>query len=177
MLQLRRACTAAREALDTRQSVEIAVELPGVSLPVALHRHQLEAMAAPLLHDGVEALVRVVRSAGLRPDELAAVLPVGGAAAMGSVRSALAERLGPIPILDASPTHAVAAGAALAARAAAGRPAAAAGRPLPLPHRRCTSSRPPPWPPPHRDPHRTLRRRPPSHRPPPAAATIAAAPR
>ncbi|MEZ5233901.1 MAG: hypothetical protein R2749_14525 [Acidimicrobiales bacterium] len=77
MLQLRRAHRW-REALDTRQSVDRR------SCRACLRRWRCTATSSrrwpPRLHDGVEALVRVVRSAGLRPDELAAVLPVGGAA-------------------------------------------------------------------------------------------------
>ena len=116
MLALRRSCTEAREQLSIADSATIAVGLPGAATTVAITRADLEAMVLPRLEETAEALDRLLAAVGVEPGHLPAILPVGGCAAMPMVRSMLAVRYPAARQLAASPTHAVAAGAARVAR-------------------------------------------------------------
>jgi hypothetical protein len=101
------------------------VWLPEVRHEVLLHRSELEELVAPLLLPTVEALGRVVASAGLRPDDLDAVLLVGGSSRIPLITRQVSAGLGRPIAVDAHPKHPVALGAALDADAH-GVPAATA---------------------------------------------------
>jgi actin-like ATPase involved in cell morphogenesis len=149
--QLRRACVEAKEALSSETSVTIPVWLPGVQHEVLLQRAELEDLVGPLLRPTVEALARVVASAGLRPTDLDAVLLVGGSSRIPLISRLVSTELGRPIAVDAHPKHPVALGAALdadahrppVAGAAAGTAVATAARQVPPP---------PPGLPPHRQP-------------------------
>jgi actin-like ATPase involved in cell morphogenesis len=115
--QLRRACVEAKEALSTETSVTIPVWLPGVHHEVLLQRSELEALVGPLLQQSVDALARVVRSAGLRTDDLDAVLLVGGSSRIPLIGRQVSAAFGRPVAVDAHPKHPVALGAALDADA------------------------------------------------------------
>jgi actin-like ATPase involved in cell morphogenesis len=123
--QLRRACVEAKEALSSETSVSIPVWLPEVRHEVLLHRSELEELVGPLLLPTVDALARVVASAGLRPDDLDAVLLVGGSSRIPLITRQVSAGLGRPIAVDAHPKHPVALGAALDADAH-GLPAATA---------------------------------------------------
>jgi actin-like ATPase involved in cell morphogenesis len=114
---LRRACVDAKEALSSETSVSIPVWLPGMQTEVLLHRSEMEELVGPLLRPTVEALARVVRSAGLTPDDLDAVLLVGGSSRIPLITRQVSAGLGRPIVVDAHPKHPVALGAALDADA------------------------------------------------------------
>jgi len=125
--QLRRACVEAKEALSSETSVTIPVWLPGIQHEVLLQRRELEELVGPLLQPTVDALARVVRSAGLQPGDLDAVLLVGGSSRLPLIGRQVSAGFGRPVVVDAHPKHPVALGAALDADAH--RPAAPASMP------------------------------------------------
>lgn len=124
LARLRAACTAAKEALSADTDTSIPISLPSTmsassaqsaSCEVRLTRSELETMIRPALADSVAALRRAVRSAGIRPSELAVVLLVGGSSRIPLVAQLVGAELGRPVAVDVHPKHAVALGAALAA--------------------------------------------------------------
>jgi molecular chaperone DnaK (HSP70) len=116
--RLRRECAGAKEALATDAETTVPVALPNVHTDVRLTRTELERMVRPAIAETVSALVRAVDSAGLRPDDLAAVLLVGGSSRIPLVAQEVTSALGRAPAGDVHPKHAVALGAALVAAGA-----------------------------------------------------------
>ncbi len=113
--RLRRECTEAKEALSTDTEVTIPVLLPGTRAQTRLVRAEFEAMIRPALLDSVEALRRTVRSAGLAPEDLAAVLLVGGSSRIPLVTQLISKELGRPVAVNTDQSTSVATGAALAA--------------------------------------------------------------
>jgi len=112
MTRLRDECAAAREALSADVEVAIPVVLPNVMTEVRLTRAELEAMVAPALADTVSTMRQALRSAGVQPVDLDALLLVGGASRMPLVARLLTDELA-IPVAtDTHPKHVVALGAA-----------------------------------------------------------------
>ena len=145
--QLRRACVEAKEALSWETAVAIPVWLRGEQREVLLQRTELEELVGPLLRPTVEALARVVASAGLRPDDLDAVLLVGGSSRIPLIARQVSAGLGRPVVVDAHPKHPVALGAALDADARlATLPASPGARPPvpPPPPPRTGPAGPPP---------------------------------
>ena len=132
--RLRAECIAAKEALSTDTDTTIPVLLPGWTGEVRLTRAELEAIVRPSLYDSIEALKRALRSAGVVPDELAAVLLVGGSSRMPLIGQLVGAELGLPVAIDTHPKHAVALGAAWHA----------SGTPLPLDTPAAGSSQLPP---------------------------------
>jgi molecular chaperone DnaK len=110
---LRRECTEAKEALSADTDVTIPVMLPGVSMRVRMVRTELEQLVAPAVADTVEAMRRACASAGLRPDELSAVLLAGGSSRIPLVAQRVSAELDRPVTVDADPKAVVASGAAL----------------------------------------------------------------
>jgi Hsp70 protein len=75
------------------------------------------------LQETIAALRRAVRGAGVEPDELAAVLLVGGSSRIPMVAEMVGAELGRPVAVDAEPKHVVALGAARAAGSSGRRPA------------------------------------------------------
>ncbi len=121
--RLRRECVDAKEALSADTETSIPVLLPNVSTDVRLTRAEFEAMIRPPLADSLTALRRAVRSAGVEPDDLRAVLLAGGSSRIPLVAQLVSAELGRPVAVDAHPKHGVALGAAQAAAAAAGHAA------------------------------------------------------
>ncbi|MCX6467675.1 MAG: Hsp70 family protein, partial [Pseudonocardiales bacterium] len=116
--RLRRDGTTAREVLSDDTVAQVPVMLPGVHTTVRLGRAEFEDAVRPVLADAVEALRRTVAASGVEP---AALLLVGGASRTPLVVELVSTGLG-LPVTPvADPGGAVVAGAALLARAAAGR--------------------------------------------------------
>ena len=124
--RLRDECVEAKEALSSDTDVSIPVLLPNASTEIRLTRSELEAMVRPALHDSIEALKRALRSARVTPDQLHAVLLVGGSSRMPIVAQLVGAELGRPVAVDAHPKHAVALGAAWLASGALAPPAGAA---------------------------------------------------
>lgn len=72
--RLRRECRDAKEMLSTTMSATISVVLPGINTEVDLSRSDFEAMLAPVLDDAGQTVDSTIRSAGLTPDDIEAVL-------------------------------------------------------------------------------------------------------
>jgi hypothetical protein len=153
--RLREECTGAKEALSSDTDVAIPVLLPTQQTEVRLTRAEFEAMIGPTLAPTIGALTRALRSANVSPDEIKAVLLVGGSSRVPLVAQQLAAELGRPVALDADPKHAVAIGAARFGAGEAVRASAALAAP------------PPPPPPPPDAPTGTVDELPPPPPPPP----------
>lgn len=122
--RLKEECVEAKEALSTDTDVSIPVLLPNLNTEVRLTRAELEAMVRPVLYESIEALRRALRSAGVTPEQLHAVLLVGGSSRMPIVSQLVGAELGRPVAVDAHPKHAIALGAAwVASGAGAASPA------------------------------------------------------
>lgn len=140
---LGRRCASARERLST--ATETAIEIPGRAARSAelwISRPVLDRLARPILRAGIDALMRTIRSCGVGPGQLSAVLLAGGTARTPLVGELLDAELS-CPVLCAdNPQLTAASGAALAAGymlrppelpELPARPAPPAGSPGPLP--------------------------------------------
>jgi actin-like ATPase involved in cell morphogenesis len=112
--QLRDECVEAKEALSAESDVDIAVLLPGKQTEVRLTRPELEAMIRPAIAETIVALRRALESAGVEPEQVSAVLLVGGSSRIPLVAQMVTADLGRPVALDARPKDAIALGAALA---------------------------------------------------------------
>jgi molecular chaperone DnaK len=119
--RLRQECVEAKEALSVDREVTIPVLLPGMQTEVHLSRPQLEALVKPTLSATIDALRRALRSAEVTPDDLVAVLLVGGSSRMPMVAEMVGEALGRPVAVDTHPKHSVALGTALVADIASAR--------------------------------------------------------
>ena len=114
LAQLRADCVEAQQTLSADTDVTIPVVVPGVaSTQVRITRHEFESMIRPALTDTIGALRRALRSAEVGPDEIAAVLLVGGSSRIPLVAQMVGAELGRPVAIDAHPKHAVSLGAAL----------------------------------------------------------------
>ncbi|MDT5039122.1 MAG: molecular chaperone DnaK, partial [Actinoplanes sp.] len=114
LARLRRDCVEAKEALSFDTEVMIPVALPGLHTRVRLNRSELEAMIAPSLADSVAAMHRALRSAGVRSEQVSAVLLAGGSSRIPLVAQLLSTELGRPVVADPHPEHSIAMGAAVA---------------------------------------------------------------
>src|SRR4051812_24760315 len=108
-----RLCAAAKEALSRETEVPIPVITPAGRGVVRLHRSEFEALIRPQVEETVSALRAAILSAGTTPDELTAVLLVGGSSRIPLVGQVVSEQLGRRVAVDADPKNAIAKGAAL----------------------------------------------------------------
>ena len=115
LVQLRRDCVEAKEALSSDVDVTIAVALPDYRADVRLTRTEFESMVEPSIQLSVEALQRVLRAAELGAESLKAVLLVGGSSRIPLVSRVVSQSLHVPVAVDAHPKHSVALGAALTA--------------------------------------------------------------
>ncbi len=127
--RLRRDCVEAKEALSNDVEAVVPVALPGVTSTVRLTRSEVEALITPALRDTIAATRRALRSASTTPEELAAVVLVGGSSRIPLVSHLLHSELGVRTAMDTHPKHDIALGAVQY------RPAAAAGTPVAEPPR------------------------------------------
>ncbi len=110
---LRRDITEAKESLSATTSVRITVR--GYREPFLIGRPEYEAAIDNCLRRSLDTLVSTVRSAGLSPADLQAVLLAGGASRTPRVSDLLAAELGMLPRTSADPKSVVALGALAAA--------------------------------------------------------------
>ncbi|WP_433790885.1 Hsp70 family protein [Actinoplanes sp. CA-252034] len=110
--RLREECVQAKEALSADTDATIPVLLPELTTEVRITRAELESMVRPVLHGPIEVLRRTIRSAGIEPADLHAVLLVGGSSRIPLVAQMVESELGRPVAVDAHPKHAVALGAA-----------------------------------------------------------------
>src|SRR5262245_51810210 len=112
--RLRQECIDAKEALSSDTDVSIPVLLPGVQTEVRLTRAEFESMIRPAIGETIVALRRAIRSAGVAPDDISAVLLVGGSSRIPLVAQMVGAELGRPIAIDAHPKDAIAFGAAIA---------------------------------------------------------------
>ncbi|MFC4069545.1 Hsp70 family protein [Actinoplanes subglobosus] len=146
LARLRRDCVEAKEALSSDTEVSISVALPGRHARVRLSRAEFETMIAPLVRATVEVTRQALRSAGVAPGALDAVLATGGSARIPMIARVLAEEFGRPVVVAADPGRRAAIGAAWTAAVAT--PAAPAwGPPVPARQDEFTDLRTPadPW--------------------------------
>lgn len=118
--RLKAECTDAKEVLSSDTETTITVSLPNLRHTVRLTRAELEGMIRGPISESVEAMRRALTSAGVAPEQLQAVLLVGGSSRIPLISQVISSDLGRPVAVDAHPKHAVAMGAALAAARAAG---------------------------------------------------------
>ncbi len=118
--RLRQDCVLAKEALSVDSETTIPVFLPHRHFDVRLTIDQFEGMIRAQIESTIGALTRTLRSAGVGPDDLTAVLLVGGSSRIPLVARMLSEALERPIVVDTHPKYAVALGAAEMARAEAG---------------------------------------------------------
>lgn len=118
--ELVRSCVEAKELLGSYPEVRIPVITGGEASEVRLSRLEFEAIIRPAVELTVDALERVVRSAGLCAPDV--ILLVGGSARIPLVAKEIANRLH-IPVMRA-PDGAAAMGAYLEAKQLEPEPAA-----------------------------------------------------
>ncbi len=112
---LRRAATAAKEALSHDTEVLIPVVLPGVRTQVRLGRAEFEEMIRPALVETAESVRRALDGAGMSAADLAALVLVGGSSRIPLVPQLLSEEFGRDVTVAPDPVGVVAMGAALLA--------------------------------------------------------------
>ncbi|WP_344024703.1 Hsp70 family protein, partial [Pseudonocardia kongjuensis] len=117
MARLRQDCVLAKEALSIDSETTIPVFLPHRHFEVRLAADEFESMIRAQIESTIGALTRTLRSAHVAPDELSAVLLVGGSSRIPLVGRMLSESLGRPIVVDTHPKYAVALGAAELARA------------------------------------------------------------
>jgi molecular chaperone DnaK len=115
VVRLRQECVDAKEALSSDTDVSIPVLLPNLQTEVRLTRGEYEQVVRPALADSITALNRALRSAGVGPADVTAVLLVGGSSRTPLVAEMVSSALGRPVAVDAHPKHGVALGAAITA--------------------------------------------------------------
>ncbi|HWB38183.1 MAG TPA: Hsp70 family protein, partial [Rugosimonospora sp.] len=90
---LHRECTLAKEALSTRPQADVTVSLPDGVRHVTIGRETFEQMITPALDTTVEAFRRTLTASGITPQELTAVLLVGGSSQIPRVTELLRDTL------------------------------------------------------------------------------------
>ena len=131
LARLRAECVAAKEGLSEDTEVSIPVLLPNLQTEIRLTRVEFEDMVRPTLADTTNVLSRTLRSGGVEPEDVKAVLLVGGSSRIPLVGQLVAAEMGRPVAVDVHPKHAVALGAALDAAGVAGAPVAAPAPPPP----------------------------------------------
>ncbi|MEJ2886296.1 Hsp70 family protein [Actinomycetospora aeridis] len=113
IVRLRRDCVLAKEALSSDTETTVPVLLPELQTEVRLTRGEFEEMIRPSVVATITALGRALDSARVEPDQLDAVLLVGGSSRIPLVARMVSAELGKPTAVDAHPKHAIVLGAAM----------------------------------------------------------------
>ena len=112
LARLRQDCVLAKETLSVDTEAVIPVFLPGRHFEIRLNRTTFEQMLRAPIESTLDALSHAVRSAGLAPADVDAVLLVGGSTRIPMVAQMVAREFGRPLLEGVHPVHAVALGAA-----------------------------------------------------------------
>ncbi len=114
--RLMRSACIAKETLSQHRVAAIEVRLDdGSSWTGELTRERFNELVDGLIRKTLTACRRALRDAGLRPDEVADVVMVGGSTRVPRVRELVGAFFGTEPLVDIDPDRVVAIGAALQA--------------------------------------------------------------
>jgi len=111
LTRLRRDCAQAKEALSTDVETVVPVSLPGLTTTVTLTRTELESLIGASLEDTMLAMRQALRSADTTPEQLEAILLVGGSSRIPLVSRLLQEHFSTPTALHVHPKYEVALGA------------------------------------------------------------------
>ncbi|HUS20489.1 MAG TPA: Hsp70 family protein [Aeromicrobium sp.] len=126
MEDLRVDCIEAKQALSSDTTASINVGLPGLHESVRITRGEFERLIRPVLTETIDSLRTALRLAGATPDQLAAVLLIGGSSRIPLVADVVGAEIGRPVAVDAHPKLSVAMGAAVASEHELARGAAPA---------------------------------------------------
>ncbi len=115
LARLRQECVDTKEALSADTEASIPVLLPHLQTEVRLTRAEFEQLVRPPLAETVAAMRRALDSAETAPEDVSAVLLVGGSSRIPLVAELVSDAFGRPIAVDAHPKHAIALGAAHAA--------------------------------------------------------------
>jgi molecular chaperone DnaK len=129
LAHIRALCVRAKEELSIEPDVAIKVPLPSGPRQVVVTRLELNEMLRPSVRLTTDALARTIASAGLRTEDVSAMLLAGGSSRIPLVDQMVSEAFGRPVRMTLHPKFTVALGGAVTAarvRAAANAPAAPA---------------------------------------------------
>jgi molecular chaperone DnaK len=105
----------AKKRLSEADSVELKLDLPDRKITKTITRAEFDRMAAPLTDRTLECCRRALADAGQTPQEIDAVVLVGGSTRIPSVRQRVGKFFGREPLCTLDPDQVVALGAAVQA--------------------------------------------------------------
>lgn len=115
-LMLERECTSAKEQLSAVETTVLPLVLPVGTAEIDVSRREFEQYIGDAVLESVGVFRRVLEGAGVRPNQLSAVLMVGGSTAIPLVRGRIGELVGAdTTIFVTDPRNSVAKGAAISA--------------------------------------------------------------
>ena len=109
--RLRRDCVDAKEALSEDVEAKVPLTIPGLRGSIRITRSEVESLVRPRLSDTHESLRKAMRSAGVRTEDLSALVLVGGSSRMPIVGQLLTQEFGLTTSFETHPKHDVALGA------------------------------------------------------------------
>ncbi|MBM79362.1 MAG: heat-shock protein Hsp70 [Planctomycetaceae bacterium] len=113
LLQLTKECEDAKQELSLFEKTNVHVNHAGNLMQVSITRQEFEKLTADLLQRTIDTTEFVLDNAKVNPEELQAVLLVGGSTAMPAVSKRLQDLCGITPSRELLPQLAVAQGAAI----------------------------------------------------------------
>lgn len=124
--RLRRDCTEAKEALSHDGAVSVPVMLPGLGTRMRLVRSEVEELIGDSIRQSIATVHQALETARLGPEDLTAVILIGGSSRIPLVSELLSEDLRRPIVVDIDPKASVSHGAACIAASRAAAVAAAA---------------------------------------------------